>query len=111
MDDGFGEAKEDFDILVEELNTVKHGNIWRVEATGSHIYNHRENLYWFGHIVFYDTCSSKCQGHEYWGTHVGHLREFDVMDGTPSHLLGYRVVANPHEALNGSWADGGAVNV
>lgn len=111
MDDDFEDAKEDFGCLVEELNTTKHGTIWRVEETGSHIFNAKERLFWFGHVVFYDSCTSKCQGHEYWGTHVGHLREFDAMDGSPPHLWGYRVVQNPHEALTGSWADGGAYHV
>lgn len=111
MNDGYSEAKEDFDLLVESLNTTKHGTIWRVETTGSYIFNARDNLYWFSHVVFYDTCSATCKGHEYWGTHVGHLREFDVMEDSPPHLLGYRVVQNPHEALTGSWADGGALSV
>lgn len=110
MEDGFAEAKEDFEILVENLNTVKHGKIWRVEATGNFIYNAHDDLYWFSHVIFYDTCSDKCHGHEYWGTHVGHLREFDCMDGSPYHMQGYRVVKDPTEALDGTWADGGVYN-
>lgn len=108
MNADFDEAQSDFADLIENLNTRKHGSIWKVEATGSYIYNHREKLYWFGHVVFYETCSAKCQGHEYWGCHVGHLREFDVLDDIPPHLMGYRVVHDPQEALDGTWADGGA---
>lgn len=108
MNADFDEAREDFADLIENLSRTKPGRIWRAESTGSHIYNHRDGLFWFSHVVFYDTCSAKCQGHEYWGTHVGHLREFDAMAGTPPHMLGYRVVHNPQEALDGTWADGGA---
>lgn len=111
MDDSFAEAKEDFDVLIDALNVTKHGMIWMAEDTGSYIYNARDKLYWFSHVIFYDTCSSRCKGHEYWGAHVGHLREFDAMAGCPDHMLGYRVVRDTKEALDGSWADGGVYHV
>ena len=107
MQDDFEEAHEDFVVMLDELNFRKHGYIAFAKATGDHIYNSSEKLFWFGHVVFYDTCTGDCKGHRYWGCHVDHLREFDVLEDIPPHLLGYRVVSDPTEALDGSWADGG----
>lgn len=100
-------AQEDFSVLVSELNQFTPGLILYVESQGDFYYSKKEDLYWFRHVIFYRGCSMECQGHQYWGTHVRHLKQFDSEEDGPDSMLGYRVVKNLSEAIDGSWADGG----
>lgn len=106
MEQDLQDAHEDFLVLVDHLNSKGPGAIFHVEAPGDYFYNQKEHLFWFRHVVFYVNCEEGCGGHEYWGTHVGHLRQFDVSTDMPSSLHGYRVVRDLREAINGTWADG-----
>lgn len=109
MEDDLQEAQEDFLVLVSELNDTTPGTMFHVEAPGDFFFSARENLFWFRHVVFYRDCDRDCAGHEYWGAHVGHLRQFDVGTDVPYNLQGYRVVGDLREAIDGTWADGGRV--
>lgn len=110
MESKFDQAQSEFGQLMLHLESIMPGKIQMIGITGDHIYSHKEDRFWFHHVLYYSDCETDCQGHEYWGCYVDHLKAFDALAGTPDLMQGYRVVHDLKEALDGSWADGGVYN-